>query len=98
MAMVYLNNNNGEGFGINKNALKRVDEIIGIEEDENVNWNFNHSSLSNESEVKHAFISKLVTTLEKGKNIFLFIPKNASCKLLCVFNNIASHKCQLFLK
>ncbi len=37
MAMVYLNNNNGEGFGIDKNALKRVDEIIGIEEGENVN-------------------------------------------------------------
>jgi hypothetical protein len=37
MAMVYLNNNNGEGFGIDENALKKVDGIIGIEEDENVN-------------------------------------------------------------
>ncbi len=45
MAMVYLNNNNDEGFGIDKTALEGGDEIIEVEEDENVNWNFNHSSL-----------------------------------------------------
>jgi len=44
MAMVYLNNNNDEGFGIDKSAYEGGDEIIRVEEDENVNWNFNHSS------------------------------------------------------
>jgi hypothetical protein len=37
MAMVYLNNNNGKRFGIDKSALEGVDEIIRVEEDENVN-------------------------------------------------------------
>jgi hypothetical protein len=71
--MVYLNNNNnGEGFGIDKNAFKKVDANY---------WNWTRwksqlkfqpfiPTLSIESEVKHAFIFKLVTTLEKGNFFF----------------------------
>jgi hypothetical protein len=52
MAMVYLNNNNDERFGIDKSAPEGGDEIITVEEDENVNWNFNHSSLPFQVTVK----------------------------------------------